>query len=1152
MTGWGERFWDAFRVARHSPDPASVQTAIEYGRKALATVDGDERTTYLSNLGGLLQTRFHQTGDLTYLQEAVDGLMEAVLLSADRPAEEASHANNLGIVMHTAFQHNQNPDTLDEAVWWSRRAVDGAAPEDKADYQDNLVVALLTVFTATGDEYALREGIQQARDAVRNAPDDEITSRSLHFLAVLLRRWFTHTGDPAVLPEALDAARRGVELTPAGSAEQLDRLAFHCQLLDDRHRLTGARDDLAELLEARTTLLALTPPGDPRYSRFSTNLLFTRRAWTALTGEPAEPVSSGSLAERAGVEAETCGMLAAEFGRTRNPELLERAIRHGRAAIAATPAGHPHRAERLDHLAAALAQRGEAFGDLDALTESAALQREAVRCAPTADPRRPQYLGNLVVALNALFLATGELAPLTEAIDAAREAVATTAGHRDHPVLLANLAATLHRRFRVTGELRMLTDALDVARESVRLGAGRVAGHASHLGNLATMLSDWFERTGRAEALDEAIRVHRAAVDATAADDPDRALRLANLGGVLGTAYARFGDQTALRDAIAARRASVAAAAEGSPERAGYVTGLAGALHDWFARPGAGEEDPAILDEAVALAREAVRAREGESFSRTTTLSTLADALRLRFRRFGDRDALAEALAVYREAALFAGSPTVRRVEAADRWGELAAEGGLPASAAEGYAVAVGLLPQLAGRRLDRGDAQYWLGRFAGLAADAAACALDAGDPEGAVTMLESGRCVLAAQALDSRGDLSELRERSPELAAEFEALGAEFETDTSRDRLALAGELEELAARIRELPGLDRFLRPPSLADLTAQAHEGPVVYVNVSGYRCDAVILTPDGVQVRPLPDLSSEALRQRVRSFRAALAAEPDSRLFAERTIHETLEWLWDTVAGPVLDSLGAASRIWWAPVGVLSLLPLHAAGHHRDGGPTVVDRVISSVTPTVRALAHARAQRRGGGDRLLVVAMPSTPDGPDLPGAQAEAEFLAARVAGATVLTGRDASREAVLDALPSAGWVHFACHGYSDPANPSDSHLVLHGQAPLRVVDVSRLRLSGAQFAYLSACDTARTTETLSDEAIHPAAAFQIAGFAQVVGTLWRVDDAVAPSLTQQIYTDLLSSGAETAAAAVHRTIRALRDRYPNLPSLWAAHVHFGA
>ncbi|UQS25189.1 CHAT domain-containing protein [Amycolatopsis thermalba] len=1155
MTDWGERFWDAYRVARHSPDPASVQTAIEYGRQALAAAGGDERTTYLRNLGGLLQTRFHQTGDLSYLREAVDGLLEAVLLTADRPAEEAAHANNLGMVLHTAFQHNRDPATLDDAVWWSRQAVEGAAPEDKADYQDNLVVALLTVFTVTGDEDALREGIEQARDAARHAPDAEITGRSLHFLAVLLRRWFSHTGDPAVLPEAVDAARRAVELTPAGSADHLDRLAHLCVLLDDRHRLTGTRDDLAELVEARTTLVAITPPGDPRYSRFSTNLLFTQREWTALTGE--RPERAGHVADRAGVEAEMSGLLAAEFGRTRNPELLERAVRHGRAAIAATPAGHPHRAERLDHLAAALAQRGEAFGDRAALTESVELQREAVRCAPSGDPRRPRYLGNLAVTLNTLFLATGELALLTEAIDAARAAAATTAGHPDHPVMLANLAATLHRRFRVTGELRMLTDALDAARESVRLGAGRVAGHARHLGNLATMLSDWFERTGRAAALDEAIRVHRAAADATPAGHPDRALRLANLGGALGTAYARFGDQNALREAIAARRASVAAAAEGSPERAGYVAGLAGALCDWSARPGAGETDPAILDEAVALAREAVRGREGEAFSRTTTLSTLADALRLRFRRSGDRDALTEALDVYREAALFAGSPTVRRVEAAERWGELAAEGGLPATAAEGYAVAVGLLPQLAGRRLDRGDAQYWLGRFAGLAADAAACALNAGDPEGAVTVLESGRCVLAAQALDSRGDLSELRERAPGLAAEFEALGAEFETDTTRDRLALAAELEALAVRIRELPGLDRFLRPPSLDDLTAQAHEGPVVYVNVSRYRCDAVILTPDGVRARPLPDLTEDALRQRVRAFRAALAAEPGERQAAERTIHDTLEWLWDTVAGPVLDAIGVTgSRIWWAPVGVLSLLPLHAAGHHRGGGPAVMDRVISSVTPTVRALAHARTRRRGSGERprLLVVAMPSTPDGADLPGARAEAEFLAAHVPGATVLAGADATRDAVLDALPSAGWVHFACHGYSDPDNPSDSHLVLHdhARAPLRVVDVSRLRLPDARFAYLSACDTARTSETLSDEAIHPAAAFQIAGFAQVVGTLWRVEDAVAPVLAQWIYRDLLTPGAGTTATAVHRTARALREKYPNLPSVWAAHVHFGA
>ncbi|UZI27008.1 CHAT domain-containing protein [Streptomyces sp. VB1] len=78
-------------------------------------------------------------------------------------------------------------------------------------------------------------------------------------------------------------------------------------------------------------------------------------------------------------------------------------------------------------------------------------------------------------------------------------------------------------------------------------------------------------------------------------------------------------------------------------------------------------------------------------------------------------------------------------------------------------------------------------------------------------------------------------------------------------------------------------------------------------------------------------------------------------------------------------------------------------------------------------------------------------------------------GATVLVGADATRDAVLDALPSSGWAHFACHGYSDPDNPSDSHLALHDhdRAPFRVLDFSRLRLRNAEFAFLSACDTAR-------------------------------------------------------------------------------------
>ncbi|MFD4224314.1 CHAT domain-containing protein [Streptomyces griseus] len=1181
------RFGEAFRVARHSPDPASVESAVELGRAVLSELDADadasERRSVLSNLGGLLQTRYHQAGDFAFLQEAVQHVTEAYFLAYESPEDSASYANNIGMLLHTAFQRNQDRDTLADAVDWSRSAVDEAPSTKKAFYLGNLVVALRTAFTVTQDLAPLAEAVEHARDAVDCSPDDALTARSLHFLAVVLRDWSRATGDTGVVEEAVDAARRAVEFTPAGSDDVRERLRHLAYLLGDRYRAHGARDDLAELLRVRRTLVAHTPVTDPGHSRNLVDLTTTERDWAALTGE--RPESTGGW-ERADTEADMCGRYAAEFQRNRDPDLLDRAIELGRSVAAGTPAGHPRRCVRLDHFAAALATRGEEFGDHAALAEAVAVEREAVACTPAGHPLRVQFLGNLAVNLNAWFHATGDLAHVVDAIDVARRAAEASAGRGDHPRSLGILAVVLHNRFRVTGELRVLSEAVDHARESVRLGASLVAGQAQRLSNLGAILSDRFTRTGGASVLDEAIDAHRAAVEVTADDDPERAGRLANLGGVLEMAYTRFGDRNALLDAIAARRASVAATPEDSPHRPGYTASLATVLADWCtslaapavpastavhaAVPAVARQEPPepvdtqVLVEAVGLARSVALMPEQDAYSRAGLLTGVANVLALGFRHLGDDDALAEALDCYREAAASAGSPARNRAEAAGRWGDLAAEAGRFDAAAEGYAAAVRLLPRIAGRRLDREDAQYWLGRFAGVAADAAACALAAGDEVSAVTLLESGRCVLAAQALDSRGDLSDLRELAPELADRFRTLTAEFETDTTSDRVALADELDAVTDRIRALPGLERFLRPPLLTDLTAQTHEGPIVYVNVSRHRCDALILTPDGVRPLRLDGLSSQAVSQRVRALHTAFS---EDRMAAEQTVHDTLGWLWDTVAGPVLDALGLTEppaadgpwpRIWWAPVGALSLLPLHAAGHHRDGGPALLDRVVSSMTPTIRALGHARAGRRDDRTepRLLVVAMPHTPDAPDLPGAAAEAGHLAALVPDATVLVGADATRDAVLDALSDGGWAHFACHGYSDPENPSDSHLVLHDhdRAPFRVLDLSRLRLRNAEFAFLSACDTARTTARLSDEAIHPLAAFQIAGFSQVVGTLWRVDDAVAPAFSRQVYGELTAgrSGVLCASAAVHRAVRLLRTTYPNLPSVWAAHVHAGA
>ena len=557
-------------------------------------------------------------------------------------------------------------------------------------------------------------------------------------------------------------------------------------------------------------------------------------------------------------------------------------------------------------------------------------------------------------------------------------------------------------------------------------------------------------------------------------------------------------------------------------------------------------------------------------------------------------------------------SPRVRAV-AARGWGRAAAGGRRWQEAVAGFAAGAELLGLVAPRSLTRGDQEHLLEELGGLGADAAACCVHAGLADRAVELFEQGRGVLLGQALDTRTDLTALAEQHPGLAARFTALRDDLDragdpagppaalptgTDGTAEgraeaarrdverRRAAAAAFDQVIAEIRQLPGFGGFLRPPRVAELLAAAAEGPVVVVTVSRFGSHALILTGGGVlDPVPLPGLTPQTVYDRVAGFVGALedawspAAGAGGRAAAEQQLGDTLGWLWDALAGPVLGRLGITGpprdgqpwpRLWWCVSGLLSFLPVHAAGHHdtrADAAPaTVIDRVISSYTPTLRALTHARRpgpatvgggrDRPGAGDRVVAVAMPHTPGAADLPGAQAEAAGLQRRFPGrVTVLTGTQATHDTVLAALPAGRWAHFACHGASDLSNPSASCLLLtdHRQRPLTVVDVARLRLDGAGLAFLSACSTARPGGRLADEAIHLASAFQLAGYRHVIATLWPVGDQHAVDLAADIYTTLTTAGEGDVAGAVHAAVRRMRRRWGwDTPSVWASHIHAGA
>ncbi|MFE6157359.1 CHAT domain-containing protein [Streptomyces sp. NPDC056486] len=816
------------------------------------------------------------------------------------------------------------------------------------------------------------------------------------------------------------------------------------------------------------------------------------------------------------------------------------------------------------------------------LDEALRQLRHAEAIMPPGHPDRPTALGDLGLVLVACYQRSGEPEELNEAVLAHRESVALTReGHGSLGLRLLNLSAALSLRHQLTEDGDDLRETRECRRRALELPGMGPAHRAALLSSIGLSLTAGIERVPDPVAqLDEAVGLLREALALTSEGDPKLPRRRHNLAGALMIRVAKTMRIDEAREARELTDAVIAALPPNSPDLPGALTVAASAR---LLSPRT-LLSSAARDEVVALYRRAVEATPPGHPARTQRLSNLGGVLRdlgpRRRRRPAD---LIEAAERFKEAALEQQCAPVLRLDAARSWGEVRAELGDWAGALDGYVVAVDLLHSVAPRHLVRDDQEFLLSRTVGLGAAAAACAVRCGRTGLAVGLLEQARGVILSHAFDADSDLTRLRESAPALADRFEELREALDTATDgqgflaeepsgpADALAdvrqrLAAEWRDLTARIRaEHPdlGLLRPVRDWDENELRATAAAGPVVLVNVSPYGSDALVVTEHSIDAVPLPGLDPRTTATRRQTFQDALirietpGTSRKQSQRAQRDVRETLAWLWQAVTGPVLDRLPAATRVWWSPGGLLGTLPLHAAAP-ADAAPGALDRVVSSYTPTLRALHHARRRAaRPTGTGTLVVSVAQATGQPPLPGARREADHLARLLPQATLLADASATHSAVVSALPRHAYAHFACHALGDLEHASGSRLVLHDhtERPLTIRDLARLRLPSVRLAYLSACDTLRTSPELADEAVHIVSAFQMAGFPHVVGSLWHVDDAIGADVALSVY-DTLNRGDGTldvarTAEALHRAVRTLRDTYPQTPSLWACQVHAG-
>ncbi|MEU0882667.1 CHAT domain-containing protein [Lentzea sp. NPDC005914] len=1143
---------------------ADLDQAISYLGQSVAVPGGAHHALFCGNLGATYLARFEMTGQAADLDRAVEHLGAAL---AGASPHTSTFIGNLGVAHWTRFGTAGDPADLAHAINAFRQAVaTGGDDSNRVLFLGNLGAAFHSQYERTGDLADLDEALDAAQGAIAEGPGNPHLALFLSTAGTVLLARFERTGRVTDLDQAIDHLERAVVTNPDRHTGIAARWSNLGQALVSRFERTGRLADLDRAIDAGERAVALA--GDsPRTSTWLSNLGICYQTRFDRIGRLTDLDLAVALKERA-VAATPGGhpelgirltnlttAYCVRYERTGVLADIDRAVEAGKGAVAAIPDGHTGRATAVANLGLAHHHRFDRTGDLTDLEQAVSHKERALALTPADHPGRALTESSLGIAYQARHVRTGSLADLDLAVEAGRSAVAATPS--DHPDLglrLNNASSAYVERFAVLGGLSDLDSAVDLLERAVAATPDDHSRLVVFLSNLGNAYLERGRRTPSLSDVDAAIAAQRRAIAATPAGHADLAQRLSNLSSMH---LERFEQNGSLDDATTSAglaRQALAVIPEGHPLRGGCLSNLSAAHQARYRHTGSVSD----VDEAVAAARRALAVTPANHPVRAARVYRLAIAQQNLLDAAGRQPARDEFETLVSEVEGLHTAPPRSRIMAGWTVGRLAQSLDEPETARRLLDAAVRLLPAVASRETPHTDQEHRLGGRIGLVGEAisAHCAL--GDPGGALQVAEHSRGVLLGAQLDSRTDLTDLTAAHPELARRFrdvrDRLNAlDLGPDVVERRARLWEEYDARLAEIRRHPGHERFLLPRSWEELRPWG--GVVVLLNAGRGHGDAIVVS-DGEPVHvPLPRLTAADVASWATDLSnaindpSALAGE----LRRQRVVSDLLTWLWDAAVGPVLDVAAPAGspvrRVWWMPTGRLGLLPLHAATP--PGGPGALDRVISSYTPTLRALANSRGRAPASARRQIVVAMQHTPGLPDLPATVTEATGPQSGHPG-TLIGDEHATVDRVLAALPVTSWAHFACHASTNPRTPSEGGLHLH-DGVLPVARINRLELHEAELAYLSACSTGQTGWRHADESIHLASAFQLAGFRHVIASLWPLDDRTAATAAERFYALMPPTpSADNSPDVLHAVTRELRATFPDRPHLWAPLIHSGA
>jgi tetratricopeptide (TPR) repeat protein len=1207
-------------------DEAPLEELIDCTERMIASsTDGPDKDKLRQELYSLLTEHYSKFHHLDSLDKALP------LLPDDDPKLEPILSAFCDLVYHQYKTSGDRSDLLKSFTSRKRWvAIDqGADPEKRVRNLITLVHQMRELNQDTPPPEDLRLGIQWCENAA--SFEDHLTLdwkaqvRSYHSAVLFdLARVDFH---PDCVENAIKRLHEFLTLAPEDHRNYIIRMDNIVTLLmhqaSTRSVLEG-RLDIQQALVWAKKLVSTCEPDHPRYLAYLHNLgtihhwcflygsddrnSHLQKAWDILESAESSSTASEFRPMILSALATTLGSLY-EADRSKNGRELQRSLDLLRDSIRINSDNPAEILISRRLLGGALRLRYDETRDIDVLDEAIKVLSEALNSNFETPTEQHLILRELCGSYHTMFGRTHNPDDIKLAIQHGRDGLQLSAGTRDKAQLLNSLSNSYYSRFEFEGESGDLDEAIRLKQQASQDRDDPLC--ASYLTDLADHFRlRCFLRPNQND-IDDAICVCQEALDMLTREDIKFAYALSTMGFIHQQLFIMDGKLPTIEKAIQLGTESIDLLSSDPDSKAVITDQVA---HMFFSKYQKWKSE-VDLSNSIRLGKDALALISKTSPRFPMVLLNLSSGMHEHVKQYNTiryetdiRDQMSKllSLSISRPMARVRALRLLAFVDIREQsW----------KSAFDHLSAAIVLYPKISPRAFSIKDQQDSVRELAGVVQICASCGLNAGcDPGQVLEVLEAGRGITAGWTISARNDISRLAAKDSVLADRYlflrdqvSGVNEQLEVSAQTERSKASSltkqdqwrshlyELEDIERRVQsEYADLRSFQRPLTVEEIKSLAERIPIVEINSTVTRSDVFIITGTAVTTIQLPSETYEKMESIARTLLGAgrqLRSLPLARSKTNEILRRDLKWLYEHVVSKVLEHLkisprplGPTQRVIWVSNGAASFCPLHAAdAFSTDKSKCTNAHVVSSYIPSLKALQFSRESLfdidlQGHGE-VLVVAMPKT-KGQTKVSADEESRNIAAsfsRFPKDTVQILSTPSRKTVLEQLKGCAVAHFACHGFANSRDPSRSCLMLaDSMVPgkpdkLAAADLSATRHSMAKLCYLSACSTAENPAVdLTDENIHVASAFQLSGFAHVVGTLWEAGDQAAVDVAKVFYDELAMAMAskgkqvsvgnhDVVAHALHTAVEALKHSKrpgsrldPRMDVLsWAPFIHLG-